>query len=96
MPKGKVSKVVHLSLQSSESADASPAPKGYGYLVDEEADGDRSPIFFDAKSIHGYAFDDLQVGQEVEYDLDAKLPMAKQIRLTGTILSPPAPQVDLP
>jgi cold shock CspA family protein len=96
MPKGRVSKVVHLSLQSSDSADASPAPKGYGYLIDEEADGGPSHIYFDAKSIHGYLFDDLQVGQEVEYDLDPKLPMAKQIRLIGAILSPPAPQVDLP
>lgn len=96
MPKGKVSKIVHLSLQSSDSADASPAPKGYGYLIDEEADGDAGRIYFEGKAVHGYSFDDLQVGQEVDYDADPKLPMAKQVRLTGTILTPPTPQVDLP
>ena len=96
MPRGKVSKIVHLSLQSAVSADASPAPKGYGYLIDDEADGESGRVYFDAKSVDGYSFDDLQVGQEVQYDPDPKLPVAKQIRLTGTILAPPVPQVDLP
>jgi cold shock CspA family protein len=93
MPSGRITKVVHLSLQSAGSADASPQPKGYGYLVSED---DGQQIYFEPKAVQAYTFDDLQAGQKIEFDPDPKLPVAKAVRIAGEVASPPAPQVELP
>ena len=92
MPIGNIAKIVHLSLQSSCSTDSSPQSKGYGYIR-SEAGGD--DLYFGAKTVSGYSFDDLQVGQEVEYEEDPKIPMAKTVVLKGQILEPPSPQSHL-
>lgn len=96
MPTGKISKVVHLSLQSAGSADCSPAPKGYGYLLADDADNNSQPLYFEAKAVQRYDFDQLQPGQAVEFDADPKLPVAKNITPVGEIVSAPRPQLDLP
>ncbi|MEK6246943.1 MAG: cold shock domain-containing protein [Planctomycetales bacterium] len=92
MPVGKITKIVHLNLQSSASTESSPQSKGYGYL---KGGDDETPLHFDAKAVSGYGFDDLQVGQEVDFVKDPKLPVAKSVSIPGDILSPPVPQVDL-
>ena len=92
MPKGKITKIVHLSLQSSFSTDSSPQSKGYGFL---RADLGGEDLYFAAKAVSGYSFDDLQVGQEVEFEEDPKTPMAKTVVLKGEILEPPSPQSHL-
>ena len=92
MPNGKITKIVHLSLQSSFSNDSSGQPKGYGFVQSEEGGED---LYFAAKAVSGYSFDDLQVGQEVEFEEDPKMPMAKTVTLKGVILEPPAPQSHL-
>jgi len=89
MPSGKITKIVHLSLQSSFSTDSSPQSKGYGFL---KADGGGEDLYFAAKAVSGYSFDDLQVGQTVEFEEDPKTPMAKTVVLKGDVLEPPAPQ----
>ena len=92
MPAGKIAKIVHLTLQSSFSTESSPAPKGYGYI---QPDDETTPVYFDSKAVKSYSFDDLQVGQAVEFDQDPKLPIAKSVTLSGNVLSPPSPQIDL-
>ena len=93
MASGKIIKVVHLSLQSSGSADCSPQSKGYGFI--EEAGSD-TPVHFEARAVKGYSFDDLQLGQEVDFDKDPKLALAKSVTIAGEVLSPPSPKVDHP
>ena len=93
MPKGTISQVIHLSLQSSSAVEAGTKPKGYGYITPEDG-GEQ--IFFDEKAVELYSLDDLQQGQAVEYELDPKVAMAKTVTPTGDIVSPPSPQVDLP
>ena len=92
MPDGKITKIVHLSLQSSFSTDSSPQSKGYGFL---RADAGGEDLYFAAKAVSGHSFDDLQVGQRVEFEEDPKNPMAKTVVLKGEILEPPAPQSHL-
>ena len=92
MPDGKITKIVHLSLQSSFSNDSSGQPKGDGFL--QASDGGED-LYFAAKAVSGYSFDDLQVGQEVEFEEDPKIQMAKTVILKGEILEPPAPQSHL-
>ncbi len=58
MPSGTITKIVHLSLQSSVLADTSPQPKGYGFL---KADAGGDDLYFAPKAVTGYSFDDLQV-----------------------------------
>ncbi len=95
MPNGHVAKVVHLSLQSSRLADTSPQSKGYGFVVDESDNG-AARYYFDAKALTGYLFEDLQAGQKVEFQTDAKQPIAKSVKLIEPILSAPEPKVTLP
>ncbi|MDE0939404.1 MAG: cold shock domain-containing protein [Pirellulales bacterium] len=92
MPSGKITKIVHLSLQSSFSTESSPQPKGYGYL---RADSGGEDLYFAPKAVKDYSFDDLQVGQEVEFEEDAKTPMVKTVALKGAIFEPPTPQSHL-
>ena len=92
MPSGTITKIVHLSLQSSVLADTSPQPKGYGFL---KADAGGDDLYFAPKAVTGYSFDDLQVGQEVEFEEDPKVPMAKTVALKGVVLEPPPPQSHL-
>jgi len=96
MATGKISKIVHLSLQSAGSADCSPSPKGYGYVQADDDESSDKVLYFEAKDVQGYSFDDLQVGQTVEYDADAKTPIAKKMKLVGEILEAPAPQISMP
>jgi cold shock CspA family protein len=96
MATGKINKVVHLSLQSAGSADCSPSLKGYGYVQPDDGESNDNALYFEAKAVQGYSFDDLQVGQTVEYEADAKAPIAKQVKLVGEILKPPAPQISMP
>ena len=91
MPTGKITKIVHLSLQSGFSTESSPQPKGYGYL---SADGGDTEIYFPAKAVKGYGFDDLQAGQAVEFELDAQAPVAKSVTLSGAVLDAPSPQIE--
>jgi cold shock CspA family protein len=95
MAKGTISKLVHLSLQSANSADCSSAVKGYGYVKADDAKQDDPPIYFEAKNVEGYSFDDLQVGQTVEFDPDPKSAVAKKVRLIGEVLDAPSPRVNL-
>jgi cold shock CspA family protein len=96
MATGKISKVVHLSLQSAGSADCSPGLKGYGYIrPDNDSSSDRA-LYFEAKAVQGYSFDDLQMGQTVEYEADPKASSAKKVKLTGEILEAPSPQISMP
>ena len=90
MATGTIRKIVHLSMQSAVSADCSPAPKGYGYLTSDEGGDD---VYFDAKAVQLYSFDDLQVDQPVEYTADPKLPLAKSVTPVEEIESPPPPQI---
>ena len=90
MPTGKIKKIVHLSLQSAVSAECSPTRKGYGYIAPDDGG---SELYFDEKAVELYSFDDLQVGQPVEFTADPKLPLAKSLTPTGEIVSPPSPQV---
>ena len=92
MATGKITKVVHLTLQSAASADCSPAPKGYGYLIDDNDGDGAEQVYFEPKAVQGYSFDELQAGQPVEFERDAKLPVAKSVKLAGEVLSPPSPQ----
>jgi cold shock CspA family protein len=92
MPGGTILKVVHLSLQSSFSTESSPQSKGYGYL---QADGQTDEIYFVAKALKGYGFDDLQVGQRVEFEQDGQAPVAKSVTLSGAVLDPPSPHLPL-
>lgn len=96
MATGKISKVVHLSLQSAGSADCSPSLKGYGYVQPDDDESRDSALYFDDKAVQGYSFDDLQAGQSVEYEADAKAPIAKKVKLVGEILEAPAPQISMP
>lgn len=88
MPTGRIEKLVHLTLQSAASADCSPALKGYGYI---EADGER--IYFEPKAVKLYLFDDLQPGQEVEFERDPKHPIAKSVEVKGAMVPPPEPVI---
>jgi len=88
MPTGKIEKIVHLTLQSSASADCSPALKGYGYIA---ADGER--IYFEPKAVKLYSFDDLQEGQEVEFERDPKHAIAKSVEIKGELAAPPEPVI---
>lgn len=88
MATGKIAKIVHLTLQSAASADCSPALKGYGYI---EADGER--IYFEPKAVKLYSFDDLQPGQEVEFERDAKYASAKSVEIKGELVHPPEPVI---
>ncbi|NIL97853.1 MAG: hypothetical protein GTO53_08940 [Planctomycetales bacterium] len=96
MASGKISKLVHLSLQSAGSADCSPAPKGYGYVRPDDGPSNESLLYFEAKAVAGYSFDDLQVGQTVEYEADPKAAIAKKIKLIGEIQEAPPPQISMP
>lgn len=92
MPSGRITKVVHLSLQSAGSTDSSPQPKGYGVLVSGD---ENRQFYFEPKAIQGYTFDDLQIGQKIDFDADPKLAIAKTVRIAGEVLSPPAAQLEL-
>ncbi|MEE2707797.1 MAG: hypothetical protein VX988_12155 [Planctomycetota bacterium] len=92
MPNGQITKVVHLSLQSAGSTDASPQPKGYGVLVSGD---ENRQYYFEPKAVQGYTFDDLQIGQKIDFDADPKLAIAKTVRIEGEVVSPPAPQLEL-
>lgn len=90
MPSGTITKIVHLSLQSSFSTESSPQPKGYGYLTSDET-GEK--LYFLPKAIKGYSFDDLQVGQQVDFEQESNGSTAKSVSLKGEIVDPPSPQV---
>ena len=92
MPSGKITKIVHLSLQSSFSTESSPQPKGYGYL---RADSGREDQYCASNAVKDYSFHDLQVGQEVQFEEDSKTPMVKTVALKGAIFEPPTPQSHL-
>ena len=91
MAPGKITKLIHLTLQSSVAVEAGVTAKGYGYL---EADGRR--LYFPADAVESYTFDDLQVGQEVDFEADPKLPLAKKVTPVGAIQAPPPPRITAP
>ena len=90
MPSGTITKIVHLTLQSSFSTESSPQSKGYGYLT---PDVESEKIYFAAKAVKGFSFDDLQVGQQVDFEEDSNSGSAKSVSLRGPVLEPPSPQV---
>ena len=90
MPSGTITKIVHLTLQSSFSTESSPQSKGYGYLTPDEGS---EKLYFAAKAVKGFSFDDLQVGQQVDYEEDSSSGTAKSVSLMGPVLDPPSPQV---
>ncbi len=90
MPSGTITKIVHLTLQSSFSTESSPQPKGYGYLTPDEG---REKLYFAPKAVKGFSFDDLQVGQQVDFEEDSKSGSAKSVSLRGPVLDPPTPQI---
>ena len=94
MPKGKISRIVHLSLQSAVAVESGTKPKGYGYIKPDDNSGE--PVYFEDKAVQLYSLDDLVLHQPVEYELDPKLPVAKSVTPVGEILSPPVPQVESP
>ena len=90
MPSGTITKIVHLTLQSSFSTESSPQSKGYGYLTPDEGS---EKIYFAAKAVKAFSFDDLQVGQQVDFEEDSSSSSAKSVYLRGPVLEPPSPQV---
>ena len=84
MPTGKVIKVVWLSQQSSQAVqNPSRNEVGYGYIDGDEEDQD---IYFDYKSVKDNTFEDVQVGQPVEYVRDKSHPIASSVMLVGALL----------
>jgi cold shock CspA family protein len=84
MPNGKVKKIVWLSQQSSRSVqNPSRNEVGYGYIDDNEEDQD---IYFDYKTVKNHTFEDVQVGQPVEYVRDKSYPIASSVMLVGALL----------
>ena len=84
MPTGKVKKVVWLSQQSSRGVqNPSRNEVGYGYIDDNEEDHD---IYFDYKAVKNHTFEDVQVGQPVEYVRDKSYPIASSVMLVGALL----------
>ena len=84
MPTGKVKKVVWLSLQSSQAAqNPSGNDVGYGYIDGDQEDQD---IYFDYKAVKDHPFEDVQVGQPVEYVRDKSYPIASSVVLVGSLL----------
>jgi cold shock CspA family protein len=84
MPTGKVKKVVWLSLQSSQAVqNPSGNEVGYGYIDGDQEDQD---IYFDYKAVKNHTFEDVQVGQPVEYVRDKSYPITSSVMLVGALL----------
>ena len=84
MPTGKVKKVVWLSLQSSQAVqNPSGNDVGYGYIDGDQEDQD---IYFDYKAVKDHPFEDVQVGQPVEYVRDKSYAIASSVVLVGSLL----------
>ncbi len=43
--------------------------RGFGFIVPKEAQADANDLFFHRSDVQGVTYEDLRVGQEVEYDL---------------------------
>jgi len=81
MPWGTVKKLVHLTSQSARQENTALIPTrngvGFGFI---EADGRQ--LYFDADAFSG-RFDELQVGQPVEFSADPKFAQASAVRLSA-------------
>jgi CspA family cold shock protein len=42
--------------------------KGFGFIAPDDAPGGKSDLFFHQSSVADHGFDQLQIGQRVEYD----------------------------
>ncbi len=43
--------------------------RGFGFIGPKEAEADAKDLFFHSADVQGVAYEDLRVGQEVDYDL---------------------------
>lgn len=91
MPIGKITKLVHLSAQASRLQNTAlvPTRNTVGYGLIETVDGEQ--LYFDADGAH-VAFEDLRVGQSVEYERDKQFAIASTVQPTNHVAAAAIPQ----
>lgn len=82
MPIGTIKKLVHLSAQASRLQNAAlvPTRNTIGYGIIEAGDGER--LYFDAEAAQ-VVFEDLRIGQTVEYQRDQQYAIATAVQPTN-------------